>query len=194
MEELIHYTNSTPFHGHIHLMSLKFDALKAKMKLIIHVRYDDYDHLWEIKAENVIDYKNFTHCSLTPFFRIKEYSYHFLIKHNTEEQITLKLDKIPDEDPILLGKIHNFLKKETSLWMDLNNLNKRYITFPKSLIHKFRLFCDSEYLTYKIEEISTPVKSNLKLLFFGNDLTAPDNYSFRQPYILAEKFKAKRLN
>ncbi len=194
MEELIHYTNSTPFHGHIHLMSLKFDALKAKMKLIIHVRYDDYDHLWEIKAENVIDYKNFTHCSLTPFFRIKEYSDHFLIKHNTEEQITLKLDKIPDEDPILLGKIHNFLKKETSLWMDLNNLNKRYITFPKSLIHKFRLFCDSEYLTYKIEEISTPVKSNLKLLFFGNDLTAPDNYSFRQPYILAEKFKAKRLN
>ena len=116
MEELIHYTNSTPFHGHIHLMSLKFDALKAKMKLIIHVRYDDYDHLWEIKAENVIDYKNFTHCSLTPFFRIKEYSYHFLIKHNTEEQITLKLDKIPDEDPILLGKIHNFLKKETGLW------------------------------------------------------------------------------
>ena len=194
MEELIYFTNSTPFHGHIHLMSLEFDAFNAKMKLIIHVRYDDYDHLWEIKAENVIDYKNYTHCSLTPFFRIKEYSDHFLIKHNTEEEIRIKLDIIPDEDPILLGKIHNFLKKETGLWMDLNNLNKRYITFPKSLIHKFRLFCDSENLTYKIEEISIPTKSNLKLLFFGNDLIAPDNYSFRQPYILAEKFKAKRLD
>ncbi|HAR74016.1 MAG TPA: hypothetical protein DCR77_11495, partial [Flavobacteriaceae bacterium] len=75
-----------------------------------------------------------------------------------------------------------------------NNLNKRYITFPKSLVDKFRSFCESENLTYKIEEISKPIKSNLKLLFFGNNLIAPDNYSFGQPYILAENFKAKRLN
>lgn len=194
MEELIHFTNSTPFHGHIHLMSLQFDAFNSKIELIIQVRYDNYEHLWEIKAENVIDYKNFNHCSLTPFFRIKEYTNHFLVKYHTEAQITIKLDKIPDENPILLGKIHNFLKKETGLWMNLNNLNKRYITFPKSLFHKFRLFCESENLTYKMEEISKPIKSNLKLLFFGNDLIAPDNYSFGQAFILAENFKAKRLN
>lgn len=194
MEELIQFTNSTPFYGHIHLMSLKFDALNAKIKLIVHIQYDEYDHLWEIKANNIIEYKNFTHCSLNPFFRIKEYSDHFLIKHNTEEQVTIKLDKIPDEDPILLGKIHHFLKEETGLWMNLNNLNKRYITFPKSLIHKFRLFCESENITYKMEEISKPTKSNLKLLFFGNDLIVPDYYNFGQPYILAEKFKAKKIN
>ena len=71
MEELIHFTNFTSYYGHIHLMSLHFDAFNAEINLIIDINLDDLNYTWEIKAEQVLDFKNLTQCSLNPFFVLR---------------------------------------------------------------------------------------------------------------------------
>lgn len=194
MEELIHFTNFTSYYGHIHLMSLHFDAFNAEINLIIDINLDDLNYTWEIKAEQVLDFKNLTQCSLNPFFRIKEYKEHSIIKGYADELVSIQLNENPEQNPILLSKIHHFLKKETGLWMDLNQLNQRYLFIPESIFSKFKQFCKTDQINYQIEDIQKPIASNLKLLIFGNELVSSDFYNFKQPYILAKNFSAKRID
>ena len=220
MKELIEFTNSENFLGFLHLKSLNFDAENSNLTLNILVYYEDeFQYEWEIIATNVIDYDNFKSSFLMPYVNINEYQEHFLISKFSDDNLNLKLIGKPENKYEFLGKVHEFLELNAGFWITLNDLfwnvetmfeeknipeewkeiisqenDVEHILLPKFLVNDFKTLCERENIKLEVHETSESQNTDLKLLFFGQEIVSPDSFNLKQPYIIAESFTANKKN
>ncbi len=108
------------------------------------------------------------------------------------------------------GDISIILEKEFGNWIKLDDLfwnleecfpknKEKYLTLSDSLLEKVKTICGKYNIHYRSgkrsagKELGYYNKPNSKLLILGNTDVCPNNYDFKQHYVIAENFEFERI-
>ncbi|SEG17162.1 hypothetical protein SAMN05421847_1617 [Halpernia humi] len=198
----------------IQIQIIKDEVLDENYKKIA----ETSDEMWEIYAENVVKYSGFDDFYLMPNMEINIFSDNPLISLYSDTELYCKIIGKPKDKFAFLGEMLFQLENKTKNWININqffwnlenlfevkkypkqwiefvdNSENEYITIPEFLFDTFKHVCDKHKIEIETETETMKDKVDLKILIFGNELVSSNDFYLNGPYIIAEKFSAKKLN
>ena len=217
MSELIKRSNSIKFYNDcdFNLESTHFEAKKKLFELTFSINQASYDipieyEEWKITCEETIDYEGFKNKVLLPYVKMEILSNHPLLLEYQEGITEFYIKNAPEDLRHFYGDINIILEKEFGNWIKLSDLfwnledcfskNKElYLPLSDTLLKSIQKICIAHNVDFKTgkrkfgKELGYRNKPNCKLLILGNTDVSPNNYNFKQHYVIAENFKFERL-
>jgi hypothetical protein len=217
IEDLIKRTNTTEFYQDcdLKLESYNYKTSANILELFFSINQSSYDipiehEEWKLTCLKTEQFEGFLWDLLLPYVKMKILDSHPLLLKYHENQLQCLVKGKPTNLNLFVGDISNGLEKKTGNWIKVSEVfwnneenfklyPKRYIRIPKSLKNFIAEVCKEHDLEFEVtneligEDKGYADKPKAKILIFGNEDVSGNDFSLKQPFIIAEEFIAERI-
>jgi hypothetical protein len=211
LQRLIERSNQEEFYQNSWLILKNVNFKTGKSNLCeINLFLDDRDfnettiikQEWKIIANNSYEINNFWNENLLPFIKLEILKEHPLLWKYKYSTVQCEISELPNEINQFIGELYFELEKITGNWICFQDIifgiqkfhkgnNRVKISIPKPLKQTFQEVTGKFKMKFAVieeNEISETYVDEIKVLIFGNKDVSPNNYNFKQPYVIAQEF------
>jgi hypothetical protein len=181
----------------------KIDQSKEKYTSSKNIEY------WNITAYKTIAFNNLYTPVYFPYVKLQLIKDHPLLWKYKTDELECELSGIPVNYNEFIGALYHVFTKNTGNWITINRClfrlhgakpeeRKRVLIIPEPLRQPIMELCKDFSINFHVIHVTRGKnkgyanRPDLKLLMFGNEVVSPNKFNSRQPYIIAEDFKAKK--
>ncbi len=217
LQELIEKTNTVEFYSHWDLKPMSIDgniedftSNELSLKLGLSTQYPEKkEEVWLIKASQVSNFRNLFQPIYLPFSKLVLLDEHPLLWSYQYDNLLCELKWKGDRSKFdeFIGKLHWLYEKHTGGFIKWNrdfhgiqqlrekeepvtiSVNSKTLDFLEGLLDEYGLEVVSSSKETGQKSSSRPKK----ILLFGNEDVAPNDYDLLQPYLIGESFEASKI-